>query len=1161
MSPLKLFNSPKTFMIALTLLAVLILLPVFNPILQPRNHQDPASPKTQTQASTPLDPTTPEVVLSPHNQSSLSDTPDTKLPISINITNGPSITTFDIILQYNFTILHVTNVNTTGVLNTAGSVSLIEECVPELGITIGNCTLPPGYFELVEGLRFFRETTAPTNGPLFSLTFNVTGTGFSTLHLVTPRVATLIGGFPRAFPVIPVDGYFANTNCGPALCTPPTPSFTANPHVTTPLGIVQVVAGNNITSDASTTMVTNQGATIINYHWEWGDQTPNNDTGNPLIIHAFNSSNLGLVLLVTLTVTDNYRTFASSSILLRPVLSWIELNVRANTNPSTTALTGTIVSVNATVTNDSTQQENATIVVSAANQILNTTRITNMAAFGSQSTISTNWNTRGLAPGTYQVTALAVPVNGQNDTTENMAIEQYVLTGADFTVTPDTSNVNMTTATTGTATITLSALNRFNGTITLATSTFPATGLNCILSATSLTLDIITTLQSTQLSCTGSPGTYSVTIATTSGALTHETTITVNVQDFTIAASPATANVGSSANSTVSLSSLNGLAATVSLADTLPTGLSCNAINPTSVSVPPDATASLSCTSTSPGVFQVIITAANGTLTHTTTAVFTYSDFTVIASSATANLGVSATSTITVSSLNGLTANVSLSDIVPTGLSCNSINPTSVSVPPKATANLSCTSNSLGTFQVTITATNGTLTHTTIAVFIYSDFTITASTPTTVVVGTQTAGTITITSINGLTGTVTLSDTVASGLTCNSLSPPSLPLSTSPQTATISCSASTAGSYAVSVRGTLGTLSHMTTMTFTIADFGIAANPSSVSVQTGSTSISTITSSGLNGFTGTVTLGASTSPTIGPACTLNPTSITLSSTTTSGTSGLSCNAATGSYTVTITATSGSLTRTLIVTVIIRDFTIQAAPSSTSVMTGSTSSTTITVRGLNGYTGTATLSVTIAPTTGLTCTLSPTSLQVNTTTTTATSNLSCSGTADSYTVTTTATSNGLTRTASATIVIQDFAIDISTPAAVIAGATTNSTIVVSGLNGLSGTVDLLATVTPSNGLTCSLSPTSLSLSSTASSATSILVCNGSQGSYTVTLTATIGSQSRQTTVNVNVQSGPAQTATILGQSPSLFYGLGIGIVAGLVAGGSLMTLRRRKPPAT
>jgi len=85
--------------------------------------------------------------------------------------------------------------------------------------------------------------------------------------------------------------------------------------------------------------------------------------------------------------------------------------------------------------------------------------------------------------------------------------------------------------------------------------------------------------------------------------------------------------------------------------------------------------------------------------------------------------------------------------------------------------------------------------------------------------------------------------------------------------------------------------------------FTLSANPSSLSVQQGSSGTSTITVNPLNGFTGSVTLSASGQPSgVTVGFSPNPTTTTSTATFTVG-SGV----ATGTYTITIGGVSGSLT--------------------------------------------------------------------------------------------------------------------------------------------------------------------------------------------------------------------------------------------------------------
>src|SRR5205807_201521 len=120
------------------------------------------------------------------------------------------------------------------------------------------------------------------------------------------------------------------------------------------------------------------------------------------------------------------------------------------------------------------------------------------------------------------------------------------------------------------------------------------------------------------------------------------------------------------------------------------------------------------------------------------------------------------------------------------------------------------------------------------------------------------------------------------------------------------------------------------------SSFSVSANPTTVTTQAGSSAISTITMTSLNGFAGTVSLSTSVSPS-GITASLSPTSITLTSGGT-GTSTLTVTSSTvGTYTVTITGTTGSLSHQVIINVSVvasSGFSVAANPSTVGFQSGS-----------------------------------------------------------------------------------------------------------------------------------------------------------------------------------------------------------------------------------
>ncbi|MGC1297401.1 MAG: hypothetical protein WA869_20415, partial [Alloacidobacterium sp.] len=115
------------------------------------------------------------------------------------------------------------------------------------------------------------------------------------------------------------------------------------------------------------------------------------------------------------------------------------------------------------------------------------------------------------------------------------------------------------------------------------------------------------------------------------------------------------------------------------------------------------------------------------------------------------------------------------------------------------------------------------------------------------------------------------------------------------------------GTYPLTITATSGTLAHTTRVNLAVADFSIAATPSSQTVSRGMSTSYTVSVTPSNGFTENVGFSISGLP---PGATA---SFAPSSVSGSGSSTLTVNTSsstpTGTYTLTITATSGTLAHT------------------------------------------------------------------------------------------------------------------------------------------------------------------------------------------------------------------------------------------------------------
>jgi hypothetical protein len=697
--------------------------------------------------------------------------------------------------------------------------------------------------------------------------------------------------------------------------------------------------------------------------------------------------------------------------------------------------------------------------------------------------------------GLYTVTVSASNVTFTYSTTVTVTVQDFTLTAAPITV-----SVNATIS--GTSTITVGSQQGFSGTVNLSSSITPGTGLTC-----SLTLNTVSGSGTSSLSCSGSTGSYSINVTGTSGPISHFVLVAFTVEDFSISASPGTIHFapGSSGVSTVTISPLHGFSGTVTLTSTVSDSSLTASFS--SASVPGGSgTSTLTLSGPNAGSFTVTVTGTSGPLTHSfivNVNIAAGPDFSVSASPVTVNTtsGVNGDSTIIVKPLVGFTGTIMLSSSVAggTGLSC-SLTPTSILLGASGNSTLSC-SGSLGSYTVSVSGTNGTVTHSVDVTVLVQDFTLIAA-PTTVTVNSGVAGTSTITvgPVSGFAGTVALSFTTNStNLSCTLTSSS---ITGGSGTSTLSCSASVVGNYLASVTATSGVLSHSVSVTFIVQDFTVAAGPASLAVNIGASGVSTITVSPLNGFTGTVTLGATTNST-NLSCTLISTTIAGGS----GTSTLSCSGSVGDYLATVAGTSAGVSHSVSVTIRVQDFNVVAGPTSVTVNAGVPAGSTITVGPANGFAGTVSLIV-VTNSTSMLCSLTPTSVPGGS----GTSALSCtSSVGGNYLVTVTGTNAGLSHAGTVSVHVGDFLFTGSVSTLTVAeGLSGSFNVLLVSSNGFAGTVNLSASVLGVPFYTGPL-PTA-SVTSTVS-----LSAGGSQTAV-VTVTVATNIQSNIFEVNVTASSG-------------------------------------------
>jgi hypothetical protein len=232
--------------------------------------------------------------------------------------------------------------------------------------------------------------------------------------------------------------------------------------------------------------------------------------------------------------------------------------------------------------------------------------------------------------------------------------------------------------------------------------------------------------------------------------------------------------------------------------------------------------------------------------------------------------GSSATSTVTISPLNGFTASVALTcAVAPSGANsptCNFSPGTVTGGSGSATLNVVTTSSTtLGTYTVTVNGTGPTTAQTASVTLDVTDFTISATplSPSALNPGTSGSSTVTIAPLDGFTGTVTLACALASE-PASPTSPPTCqfaPSSTviggsgTPTFTVSTTTTTTPGAYTFNIVGTGSSEAQTTSVSFTVTapDFTIsAAAPATVSP--GGSGTSTVTLTAVNGYASPVNL-------------------------------------------------------------------------------------------------------------------------------------------------------------------------------------------------------------------------------------------------------------------------------------------------------------------
>ena len=362
-----------------------------------------------------------KIAVAPQAVTGLNYVGGSSFSVDINVTDAPIMNSFSVSIQYNPLVLHAVGIDFSSssryVLGQSATAYL--ECIDDRSL-IGTvpCTSLDDIGVVTLSATVLGATTGgPTNGVLFSISFNVIKPDYSEIHFLSVSLfgckspaPTSCGRIYGPVTSLSFDGYFSAKNCfDGTLCTPPVAKLIYSPSI--------VLSGKPVFFNATASHATNPGARIISYNYYWGGGEGNQTTRNSTITHVFT---LGQEYTLTLVVNDTYGITGYVSLLISVFSVYISVSINSLViDPSAGVIPGTLVHIEVVAYNHSTVNENVSLHVvldpggSRMKNLGDTSH--NLTKFGYAS-VSIPWDTAGYNPRIYAVLARVDPVANQTDT-------------------------------------------------------------------------------------------------------------------------------------------------------------------------------------------------------------------------------------------------------------------------------------------------------------------------------------------------------------------------------------------------------------------------------------------------------------------------------------------------------------------------------------------------------------------------------------------------------------------------------------------------------------------------------------------------------------------------------------------------------------------------
>lgn len=366
--------------------------------------------------------------------------------VDVNVTDVTNLNAFEILLNYETSILNYNSATEGPFLKTGGTTRFVVINVESLGRIMILGFLNSSDQDHVDG-----------SGVLVTINFTVTGNGATDLDIgewssdaYQPH-NWLINTTKNLIPHDSASGFFSNI-----ANDPPVASFTFTP---TAPNVSQTVTFNATASS-------DPDGTIASYKWDFGDLTVVTET-DPITTHAYaDAGNYTVTLTVTdngtIPITDTTQADVTVSSLLH------DIAITTITLAETKVIVGDFALVDVTVENQGTQDETSINVTVSYNTTFIDTQTINLTV-GETKTLTFKWDTTSIAPGAYTIKAEAT-VDTDDDPSDDTKTTTILLVEHSIAVTSIDAPANVTAGEIASIMVSVENKGGFNETFSLKLS-------------------------------------------------------------------------------------------------------------------------------------------------------------------------------------------------------------------------------------------------------------------------------------------------------------------------------------------------------------------------------------------------------------------------------------------------------------------------------------------------------------------------------------------------------------------------------------------------------------------------------------------------------------------------------------------------------------------